>query len=451
MTRPGHGPAAAESAGARHARTDAATEADPGTDASSDQGAGQGAGQEAHGVSGSRGGEAAARRRALERIDAVAGRLSELSRKLHADPELSFAEHRAADRLAELMEEAGFTVRRGPCDLPTALIASYGSGPLTIGVCAEYDALPGIGHACGHNIICAASAGAAIGLAAVADELGFTVNLLGTPAEEAGGGKVLMLERGGFDGVTVAMMAHPGPADDVDPRSSTTTVARFAVTFTGRASHAALAPHLGVNAADAAVVAQVAVGQLRQQLPDGYRVSGIVRDGGERSNIIPERTVLEWEVRTPTAEELTTFRERVTACFRGAALATGCAVAIEPTQPDYLDVRNDAWLMARYADGLREAAGRSVPEPAGEPRRLGASTDMGNVSHALPAIHPHLGIIGSHGTPHTREFADWTGGEAADDAVLAAARAMAWAGIALATDEERRAHYLALRATGPHG
>ncbi|MFE6779965.1 amidohydrolase [Streptomyces sp. NPDC057702] len=396
---------------------------------------------------GDRPGEVAARRRALERVDAFADRLTALSRALHADPELAFAEHRAAGRLAALLTEAGFAVRRGPYDLPTALSASYGTGPLTIGVCAEYDALPGLGHACGHNVICAASAGAAIGLAAVADELGFAVRLLGTPAEEAGGGKVLMLERGAFDEVTVAMMAHPGPADDIDPRSSTTAVARFAVTFTGRAAHAALAPHLGVNAADAAVVAQVAVGQLRQQLPDGYRVSGIVRDGGEQSNIIPERTVLAFEVRTPTAEELAALRERVLDCFRGAALATGCAVTVEPTQPDYLDLRNDAWLMARYADGLR-AAGRSPAEPAGAPRRLGASTDMGNVTRALPAIHPHLGLIGSHSTPHTREFAEWTGGEAADDAVLAAARAMTWAGVALAADEERRAHYLALRAAG---
>ncbi len=403
------------------------------------------------GAGGERPVEVAARRRALERIDAFAGRLTELSRSLHADPELAFAEHRAAGRLAALLEEAGFAVRRGPYDLPTALTASYGTGPLTIGVCAEYDALPELGHACGHNVICAASAGAAIGLAAVADELGFAVRLLGTPAEETGGGKVLMLDRGAFDDVTVAMMAHPGPADDVDPRSSTTSVARFDVTFTGRASHAALAPESGINAGDAAVVAQVAVGQLRQQLPDGYRVAGIVREGGAQSNIIPERTVLSYEVRTPTAEELAALRERVADCFRGAALATGCAVAITATQPDYLDLCNDAWLMARYADGLRAAAGRSPAEPAGPPRRIGASTDMGNVTRALPAIHPHLGLIGSSGTPHTREFAEWTGGAAADDAVLAGARAMAWAGIALAADEERRAHYLDLRAAGVGG
>ncbi|WP_069811858.1 amidohydrolase [Streptomyces sp. TP-A0874] len=378
------------------------------------------------------------------RIREYSGQLVELSRALHADPEPAFAEHRSVERLAALLEGAGFTVRRAAHGLPTALDARYGADELVIGVCAEYDALPGLGHACGHNLICAAGAGAAIGLAAVADELGLAVRLLGTPAEEEGGGKVLMLERGAFDEVTVAMMVHPGQQDDTDPRSSTTSVARFEVTFTGRPAHAALAPHLGVNAADAAVVAQVAVGQLRQQLPDGYRVAGIVRSGGERTNIIPERTVLEWEVRAPTAPELTELKERVLACFRGAATATGCEVAFRPTQPDYLDLRNDAWLMAAYDEGLR-ATGRHPGEPPATPRRLGASTDMGNVTHALPAIHPHIGIPDAAGPPHTREFAQAAVGPAAEEALLAAARAMARAGVALAADPTRRAHYLALR------
>ncbi|MEV0279604.1 amidohydrolase [Streptomyces sp. NPDC050610] len=378
------------------------------------------------------------------RIGEFSGRLLELGRALHAEPELSFEEHASAARLAELLDGAGFAVERGAYGLETAVVGSYGSGDLTVGMCAEYDALPGIGHACGHNVICAAGAGAAIGLAAAAEVLGIRVVLLGTPAEEAGGGKVLMLERGAFDGVTVAMMAHPARYDDVDPRSSTTSVSRFEVTFTGRSAHAALSPESGVNAGDAAVVAQVAVGQLRQQLPDGFRVAGVVRDGGERSNIIPERTVLEWEVRTPTAEQLGSLKERVQACFEGAAIATGCSVAFRPTQPDYLDLRNDSWLMDAYAEGLR-ATGRTVEAPPVQPVRLGASTDMGNVTHALPAIHPSIGILGAEGSPHTREFTRCTVGAAADDAVLAAARAMAWTGVAVAADAERRAHYLSVR------
>ncbi|MEU2671997.1 amidohydrolase [Streptomyces sp. NPDC007164] len=384
------------------------------------------------------------RDRVAARLDTYKDRLLELSHALHDDPEISFSETRAAERLAALLEDAGFAVNRAVCDLPTALTAEYGSGDLTIGVCAEYDALPGIGHACGHNIICAAGAGAAIALASVADELGFRVKLLGTPAEEEGGGKVLMLERGAFDDVTVAMMVHPVPVDITDPRGSSNAVGRFEVTFTGRASHAAAAPEGGLNAADAAVVAQVAVGQLRQQLRDGYRVSGIVRLGGERTNIIPERSVLEYEVRTPTGEELTVLRERVLNCFRGAALATGTTVDVRQIQPDYLDLRHDPALMTSYARNLR-ATGRVVPEPGPVPQGTGGSTDMGNVTHALPAIHPGLGVLGARGMPHTRQFAEETASPAADDAVVDGALAMAWTGLDLASDTEWRARCVTAR------
>ncbi|NBE53636.1 amidohydrolase [Streptomyces boluensis] len=389
--------------------------------------------------------DAKLRDRLAARIDAYKDRLLDLSHQLHDDPETSFEETRAAEAVATLLEEAGFAVERGACELPTALTATYGSGDLTIGVCAEYDALPDLGHACGHNVICAAGVGAAIALTAAADELGFRVKLLGTPAEEEGGGKVLMLERGAFDDVTVAMMVHPAAVDDVDPRGSSTAVGRFEITFTGRAAHAAAAPECGLNASDAAVVAQVAVGQLRQQLRDGYRVAGIVRHGGERTNIIPERTVLEYEVRTPTGEELEALRERVLNCFRGAALATGTTLDIRRIQPDYLELRHDTELMASYARNLR-ALGREVPEPGPVPRGTGASTDMGNVTHALPAIHPALGILGAQGTPHTREFAAETATPAADEAALAGALALAWTGLDLAADPEWRTRSLAARA-----
>lgn len=384
------------------------------------------------------------RDRVAARLDEYKDRLLELSHELHADPETSFEETRAAGRVAALLEDAGFTVQRGACELPTALTATYGTGDLTVGICAEYDALPEIGHACGHNIICAAGVGAAIALAVAADELGFRVKLLGTPAEEEGGGKVLMLERGAFDDVTVAMMVHPSTVDVVDPRSSTTAVARFEVTFTGRASHAAAAPEGGLNAADATVVAQVAIGQLRQQLRDGYRVAGIVRHGGERTNIIPERTALEYEVRTPNGEELSELRERVLNCFHGAALATGTTMDIRPIQPDYLDLRHDPDLMESYARNLR-AAGREVPEPGPVPRSSGGSTDMGNITYAMPAIHPALAVLGAQGKPHTRQFAEETASPAADDAVLDGALAMAWTGLDVAADAEWRARCVAER------
>ncbi|MEU6660031.1 M20 family metallopeptidase [Streptomyces sp. NPDC046821] len=383
------------------------------------------------------------RDRVTARLDEYKDRLLELSHELHADPETSFEEVRSAERLAALLEDAGFAVERGVCDLPTALTATYGSGDLTVGVCAEYDALPGIGHACGHNIICAAGAGAAIALAAAADELGFRVKLLGTPAEEEGGGKVLMLDRGAFDDVTVAMMVHPSPVDMVDPRGSSNAVGRFEVTFTGRASHAAAAPEGGLNAADAAVVAQVAVGQLRQQLRDGYRVAGIVRHGGERTNIIPERTVLEYEVRTPTGEELGDLKERVLNCFRGAALATGTTMEVRRIQPDYLDLCHDPSLMDAYARNLR-ATGREVT-PGQNAVGTGGSTDMGNVTHVMPAIHPMLGVLGAQGMPHTRQFAEEVSGAAGDAAVLDGALAMAWTGLDLAADPQWRSRCVTAR------
>ncbi|MEV6344383.1 amidohydrolase [Actinoplanes sp. NPDC051851] len=367
-------------------------------------------------------------------------RLVALSHSLHAEPETAFEEFASSAKLAALMRDAGFAVEHGVGDLPTALTATYGAGDLTVGVCAEYDALPEIGHACGHNVICAAGAGAAIALAAVADELGIRVKLIGTPAEETGAGKVLMLDHGAFDDVTVAMMVHPAPGVDVvDVKVSSQTSSRFEATFHGRAAHAAAAPHTGVNAADAAVVAQVAIGQLRQQIPGEFRIAGIVTEGGRRSNIIPERARLEYEFRTLTAEQMPDLKRRVHNCFHGAALATGTTLELRQSHPDYLDLRQDAFLTEAYGRALT-ALGRTVH--AMPPGIVGGSTDMGNISQVIPSIHPGLGIAGATTMPHTREFAAVTDSPAADDAILFGAKAMAAAAIALATDPVQRAAYL---------
>ncbi|MCH0561754.1 MULTISPECIES: amidohydrolase [unclassified Streptomyces] len=366
-------------------------------------------------------------------------RLLALSRAVHAEPETAFAEHGAAARVAEVLQEAGFDVERGVCDLPTALTATAGEGDLTVGICAEYDALPGVGHACGHNLIAAAGVGAAIGLAAVADRLGLRVKLLGTPAEEHGGGKVLMLERGAFDDVAVAMMVHPGPTDLTFGGDRTTAAARFEVVFRGRTAHSAKSPHEALNAGDAAVVAQVAVGLLRQQITSASRVAGFVREAGQRTNMIPERAVLEYEVRAPAAGELAPLTERVLDCFRGAAIATGTTADIRRTQPDYLDLRQDPWLLGTYERHLKEFGRAAEPVPPGS---VSASTDMGNVSHVLPSIHPHIGVLGCRATPHHAEFADEMTTPAADTALLDAARLLARTGVDLARDAERRDHYV---------
>ncbi|MEU8657072.1 M20 family metallopeptidase [Actinoplanes philippinensis] len=376
-------------------------------------------------------------------VDEWQARLLGLSHSLHAEPEVAFQEHASVAKLAALMSEAGFEVREGVCDLPTAMAATYGEGDLTIGICAEYDALPGIGHGCGHNVICASSAGAAIALRAAADRYGFRIALLGTPAEESGAGKQLMLERGAFDDVTVAMMAHPGAtADTAGAGDSTQACSRFAVTFEGRPAHAAGAPWDGVNAADAAVVSQVAIGLLRQQTPPGYRIAGFVRSGGDKTNIIPSRSVLEYEVRTPDIAQLDALRRRVHACFEAGALATGATVEFRRTEPDYLDLRNDPWLIERYSGHLAAFGRTAVPLPHGF---AAASTDMGNVSRIVPSIHPTIGIRGVTAMPHTHEFAAETAGPAADEALLHAAKLLARTAADLAATPDRRAAYVAHR------
>lgn len=379
--------------------------------------------------------------------DVVQERRSELlglSARLHGEPETAFHENASMERLRDLLAGAGFTVESGVAGLPTALRATYGTGDLTVGICAEYDALPEIGHACGHNVICAIGAGAALALASVADELGIRVVLLGTPAEEEGGGKVLMLDRGAFDELSVAVMAHPWPNIDIaDERLTSLAVSRFRATFHGRASHAASAPHLGLNAADAAVVAQVAIGQLRQQVTGDSRISGYVVEGGRRTNIIPERVVLEYELRTPSATDLDALKERVLNCFRGAAVATGTTLEYHAIQPDYLDLRQDPWLMESYRRNIC-SVGRE-PSPDAATTTSSWSTDMGNVSQVLPSIHPLIGIYGAAGAPHTREFADAAASEAAEDTILDGATAVAWTGLDVALDEDARQRYLRLQ------
>lgn len=371
-------------------------------------------------------------------VDEWQHRLIDLSHSLHAEPEVAFTEHASAGKLADLMRAAGFDVEERVCDLPTALTATYGEGDLTIGLCAEYDALPGIGHGCGHNIVCGASAGAAIALRAAAERHGFRVKLLGTPAEETGGGKQLMLERGAFDDVTVAMMAHPGPsADTAGARDSTQACSRFEVIFEGRPAHAAAAPWDGVNTADAAVIAQVAIGLLRQQTPPVQRIAGFVRSGGEKTNIIPERSVLEYEVRAPDADQLTVLRRRVYACFEAGALATGATVDFRRTGPDYRELRNDRWLIETYARQLPAFGRTATPLPS----ITTASTDMGNISQVVPSIHPMIGLRGVTAMPHTHEFAAHAAEPAGDEALLHAAKLLARTAVALASDPARRASY----------
>lgn len=354
-------------------------------------------------------------------VDTELPGLVALSEALHADPETAWNEHRAAARLQDELAAHGFDVTPAYLGLETAFLATAGSGPVRIGVCAEYDALPGLGHACGHNLIAAIAVGVAAALAPLADELGVTVEVYGTPAEEGGGGKIELLDRGAFAGLDLAVMAHPGPVDVAEARPF--AVAHSHVQYEGKAAHAGAYPEQGVNANDAFVIAQVALGLLRQQLPHTARVHGIQTVGGQAPNAIPDRTEGRWYVRAETLEELAGIEEKVNRCFEAGALASGASLTISPESRPYSEFRNDERALAFYRDNA-EALGR-VFDTSGSGKMNRASTDMGNVSQIVPAIHPYVGVNSLPATNHQPEFAQACIGPDAERALRDASVALA--------------------------
>src|SRR5437762_9964127 len=283
---------------------------------------------------------------ARETVGANERTLIGLSQRVHAHPELKFEETRSSQWTAGVLADSGLTVDAGICDLPTAFSCEIGTGSLHLAICAEYDALPEIGHACGHNIIAATAVGAALALAPLVDDLDLRISVIGTPAEEGGGGKVFLLERGAFAGVDAAMMVHPTPLEDLTPRVS--AVAHFGVSYTGHASHAAAAPELGVNAADALTIAQVAIGLLRQHLRPGDQVHGIVTTGGDAANVVPAHAEGLWMVRAPTIHDLEVTRPRIERCFEAGSIATGAALTIEDISPVYSHMEHDLDIVEVY-------------------------------------------------------------------------------------------------------
>ncbi|MEU4892565.1 amidohydrolase [Streptomyces sp. NPDC044780] len=367
-------------------------------------------------------------------------RVLALSRHLHAHPEVSFEETGAAEAITELLAWGGFDVERGTGGLPTAFTATAGTGELTVALCVEYDALPEVGHACGHNLIAGASLAAALALAPHVDELGITLKAIGTPAEEHGGGKALLLEAGAFDGVGLALMVHP-VQDGVTYNPAGTSaqaVGRFRAVFSGTAAHAAAAPHLGVNAADAAVLSQVAVGLLRQQIPGDHRVALFVAEGGIATNVIPERAVVDFECRAFTLPEYEALLARVRRCFEGAALATGAELTIEATEPLYEPLVQDEELAAHWTAAMR-AFGRDTSPAAG---LSGGSTDMGNISQVIPSLHPWLSIPGADVPIHSHGFAALADTPEAYDVMFEAALALAWTVADATTDPQQKKRFV---------
>ena len=367
-------------------------------------------------------------------LEAAHPGLVELSHRIHQNPELGFEETKAAGWLADALEAAGFKTQRGYGDMPTAVVGQVGSGPLHIAICSEYDALPGVGHACGHNVICTAGLGAALALAPLVDELGLTLSLLGTPAEEGGGGKIGFIEGGFFADVHAAMMVHPYTLDVAEP--DIIAVQQLVVTYTGVEAHASGYPWDGINAADAMVVAQTAIALLRQQMLPTDRVHGIVTKGGEAANVIPRETTADYMVRAGTAERLDELMVKVRNCFEAGALATGCSLDVR-LDTAYTDLRHDSELAALYQRHA-ESLGRTFvasPPPV--------STDMGNVSYEVPTIHPWISVESDGAVPHQAAFADACATPSADQAVFDGALAMALTVIDAATDQRLRERLLA--------
>ncbi len=353
-----------------------------------------------------------------------------LSHSIHDSPELAFEERNASSICVDLLRDLGFAITQPFAELDTAFRATVGSGSLHIAFCAEYDALPDLGHACGHNLIAASSVGAGVALQAVADELDLTVSVIGTPAEEAGGGKILMLDRGGFDDVHAAMSVHPSSIN----RSLCypLAISNLIIEFRGLESHASAQPHRGVNALDAMTISQVAIGLLRQQLPPLSQVQGVPTFAGGAPNVIPPLSRAEYFVRARTIDELHEVEARVRRCFEAGAVATGCELSIEQTEPPYSDFVNDADLIDIYRSNAKTLE-MSFDEP--DPARPSASTDFANVSHVIPAIHPSISINSDGIGPHTRGFVAASRSARSDAAMIEAAKLLAWTAIDAASND----------------
>jgi amidohydrolase len=306
--------------------------------------------------------------------------------------------------------------------LDTAFAARVGTEGPEVVICAEYDALPEVGHACGHNIIATAALGAGVALVDAANELGFRVRVQGTPAEEAYGGKVDLINNGAFEGASLSMMVHPSPTDVVDP--AFLGVAHIDVEFHGKESHAAFAPQLGINALDAAVQAYVNVSTLRQALYPTDKVHGVIEYGGGAPNVIPAYTKMAWYVRAGTKARLEELYDKVVACFAGAAKATGCTYEVTKRGHTYVDLISDPLLVDLYRNNS-ESLGRPMGRGADKDPGAAGSTDMGNVSHEVPSIHPMIGIDCDPWVNHQKEFAAATILPPGDAAIRDGALAMA--------------------------
>lgn len=370
--------------------------------------------------------------RACAAVEEQRAQLLALSARIHQCPELRFEEHRSSAWLAEYLEGLGFAVEHPAYGLATAFAARKGSGHPRVAILCEYDALPGIGHACGHNIIAAAGVGAAAALRDVLRETGGAVVVLGTPAEEGGGGKILMAQAGAFNEVDAAIMVHPAGMDLAAMQVLAFT--QIEVEYSGRAAHASAFPHRGINALDALVTAYNAIAQLRQHIRPTERIHGIITDGGQAPNIVPEHAAGVFCVRAATAAQLAALKQRVLACFDAGAQATGAQLDVRTVGDDYSELWTNAPLAAAYAANLARL-GRTVVEIAGV-ASIAGSTDMGNVSMLVPAIHPMIAAAPPSVPLHSVDFARYAGAEEGQRATIDGAKALAMTALDVLCDPD---------------
>jgi amidohydrolase len=367
----------------------------------------------------------------IEEIDARCHQLSELSLKIHSNPETGFQEVKAAMWLTQYLKENGFSIEQGICELPTAFRGSYGQGKPAIAILAEYDALPNLGHACGHNLIAACAVGAGIASKPAIDQFGGSILVIGTPAEELYGGKAIMADRGAFNNLDIAMMVHPGVHDTATTQSLACLALQ--VEFFGKAAHAAARPEAGINALEAMLQSFTAINSLRQHIKDKARIHGIITDGGEAANIVPAHSAGTFLVRAEDDTYLNELKQRVINCFIGAATASGARLEYKWGDIHYAPLLNNLTLARLFSQNM-QSLGRKVK--LSDPGKAFGSTDMGNVSQLVPCIHPSVAIAPMEVVTHSPQFASAAASEAGIHGLLDAAKALSMTVVDLVANPE---------------
>jgi amidohydrolase len=353
-------------------------------------------------------------------IDSRAARLGELSKKIHDNPEIAMQERRASAWLMAFLKENGFAVEKGISGLPTAFRATYGKGKPVIAFLAEYDALPKLGHACGHNLIATSAVAAGVAAKLAVDEFGGSIVVFGTPGEEADAGKAIMAEKGAFSGVDIAMISHPGGGNRVVLNALACQT--LEVEFFGRAAHAAADPEAGINALEAMILSYNAIDVLRQHIKEKARIHGIITDGGEAPNIVPAHTAATFLVRAQDDEYLDILKEKVLNCFAGAAAATGAELKYRWADVRYAPMLNNMVLARLFRKNMQSLG---CPIPLGDTGKWSGSSDVGNVSRLLPTIQPMVAIAPHDVLIHSSRFAEAAATGDALHILLDAAKAMA--------------------------